>query len=476
MNKNQQKEKTSKSSALSNLLIILLIAIIMVTSSIGIFAWAKYTSATDGNATAQVAKWSFKVVDGVPETSDVIEFAVTRTDGYEHVEEGKLAPGTFGEFQIGIDATGTETVLTYTIEAELTNKPTNLKLYADSAKQNEIKVVNDRIIIEEYLSLEQVKEVQTKTIYWEWPYETGDLASEIVSNDVKDTIDAGKTMTMAITVTGTEVLEEPQASLASQITAANYGDSVNYSVTVKDGVQVAEGTEGATTLDDWKIFYNDGSNVYMIYGDYMPNAAVNTEKTGMTVDGTYRAYWVSNSLDNPEVAVDYLIDTDNWSQLITSELALKGANATGGATVDMWVNSWNEKGYTKLYTSLDDTGYFVGTNENPTRETSITYNITAVATSIGVKNIDEFGAEDNLYCPHREIVSDPGIPCVGYWLASPAGDIRTDCVSDVLTVNYDGTLGTQYENPCVGLRGVICIPSNIVGAQDENGAWNIIVD
>ena len=224
MNKNQQKEKTSKSSAWSNLLIILLIAIIMVISSIGIFAWAKYTSAIDGTATAQVAKWSFKVVDGVPETSDVIEFAVTRTDGYKHVEEGKLAPGTFGEFQIGIDATGTETVLTYTIEAELTNKPTNLKLYADSAKQNEIKVVNDRIIIEEYLSLEQVKEVQTKTIYWEWPYETGDLDSEIVSNDAKDTIDAGKTMTMVITVTGTEVLEEPQY-LADVVSV---GDYVNY--------------------------------------------------------------------------------------------------------------------------------------------------------------------------------------------------------------------------------------------------------
>ena len=474
MNKNQQKEKTSKSSALSNLLIILLIAIIMVTSSIGIFAWAKYTSATDGNATAQVAKWSFKVVDGVPETSDVIEFAVTRTDGYEHVEEGKLAPGTFGEFQIGIDATGTETVLTYTIEAELTTKPTNLKLYADSAKQNEIKVVNDRIIIEEYLSLEQVKEVQTKTIYWEWPYETGDLASEIVSNDAKDTIDAGKTMTMVITVTGTEVLEEPQY-LVKQITAANYGDAVNYSVTVKNGVQVAEGTEGATTLDNWKVFYNDGSNVYVIYGDYMPNAAVNIEKTGMMVNGTYRAGWVYNNLTVPrnEAAVATLTNTENWEQLVTQELIQEGVTATGGVTLNTWVNSWNEKGYTKLYTSRDDTGYFIGTTENPTKETSITYDgNTGAATCLEGDKIDEIGGSDKLYFPRAEILMDPNTPCLGYWLATPAWGSASDSIQNV---SNEGA-GTHWGNPCVGLRGVICIPSNIVGAQDENGAWNIIVD
>lgn len=135
MNTNQQREKTSKKSAWSNLLIIFLIAVIMVTSSIGIFAWAKYQTAINGSATAQVAKWSFKLVDGITETSDVIDFAFTRTDGYEHVEEGKLAPGTFGEFEIGIDARGTETILEYVIDVELENKPTNLKLYSDSAKK-----------------------------------------------------------------------------------------------------------------------------------------------------------------------------------------------------------------------------------------------------------------------------------------------------------------------------------------------------
>ena len=115
---NQQKQIKSKSSVGSTLLIIFLIVVIMVTSSIGLYAWAKYTSSISGNATAQVAKWSFKLVDGVTETSDVIEFAFTRTDGYEHVAEGRLAPGTFGKFEIGIDAKGTETLLEYIIDVE----------------------------------------------------------------------------------------------------------------------------------------------------------------------------------------------------------------------------------------------------------------------------------------------------------------------------------------------------------------------
>ena len=75
---NQQKQIKSKSSVGNTLLVIFLIAVIMVSSSIGLYAWAKYTSSINGTATAQVAKWSFKLVDGVTETSDVIEFAFTR--------------------------------------------------------------------------------------------------------------------------------------------------------------------------------------------------------------------------------------------------------------------------------------------------------------------------------------------------------------------------------------------------------------
>ena len=199
MTNKTQKEKTNNTAIMYNFVIVLLILIITISSCIGIFAWAKYTSATDGTATAPVAKWRFKLVDGVTETTDEIEFAFTRTDGYGKVAEGLLAPGTYGEFQIGIDARGTETILEYIIDVELENEPTYLKFYRDAEKTQEISVVDNKLTIEGYMSLEDVKEIRTETIYWNWPYENGD--------DQQDTRDSGKLATMKVSVTGYEVLE-----------------------------------------------------------------------------------------------------------------------------------------------------------------------------------------------------------------------------------------------------------------------------
>lgn len=164
---NTQKQTKNKTSIAYNIIIVLLILIIATLSCIGIFAWAKYASSINGTATAQVAKWSFKLVDGVTETTDVIDFAITRTDGYGKVVEEKLAPGTFGKFEIGIDARGTETILEYIIDVELENKPTYLKFYKDEAKTNEIELTDNKLTIKGFMSLDDVKEIRTETIYWD---------------------------------------------------------------------------------------------------------------------------------------------------------------------------------------------------------------------------------------------------------------------------------------------------------------------
>lgn len=50
--------------------------------------------------------------------------------------------------------------------------------------------------------LEEVETIQTKTIYWKWPYQTGDSDASKKANDKIDTADSKKSVTMAITVTG----------------------------------------------------------------------------------------------------------------------------------------------------------------------------------------------------------------------------------------------------------------------------------
>ena len=191
-----------------NIIIVTLIILLCATVAIDLIATAKYQTTVGGTATASVAKWSFKVLDGIEETTDVIDFAITRTDSNTNVPNNKLAPGTHGQFEIGIDASGTETMLKYTIDVTLENAPRNIKFYSDSEKTQELTIDNNVFTEIGYMTIDEVDEIKTETIYWDWPYETGENETEIGTNDIEDTEDAGKEVTMQISVTGTQVYEE----------------------------------------------------------------------------------------------------------------------------------------------------------------------------------------------------------------------------------------------------------------------------
>lgn len=82
--------------------------------------------------------------------------------------------------------------LTYSINISFTNRPQNLKFYLDEDMQNELYISNEKLMVKDFLSLEAVNQLQTKTIYWKWPYQTGETAEEIKKNDLIDTESAGK--------------------------------------------------------------------------------------------------------------------------------------------------------------------------------------------------------------------------------------------------------------------------------------------
>ena len=324
---NQQKQIKSKSSVGSTLLIIFLIAVIMVSSSIGLYAWAKYTSSINGTATAQVAKWSFKLVDGVTETSDVIEFAFTRTDGYEHVAEGRLAPGTFGEFEIGIDARGTETILEYIIDVELENKPTYLKFYKDEDKTKEITVANNKFSVKGFMSLEDMEEIRTETIYWDWPYENGD--------DVTDTNDAGKLVTMQVSVTGYEVLEKSTTEdeeTGIKLGTLNLGDYVDAGTMLLDDVTgvVMEKYEGNKQAE-WRVAKKEGDTVTLILSDYLPNRHLSSISGIRLNSNGYTVGWPD--LADAYEAVAHLTNSANWKSLLTGS-KIEAGTIVGGLTYE----------------------------------------------------------------------------------------------------------------------------------------------
>lgn len=397
---NTQKQIKNKTSIVYNIIIVLLILTIAVSSFIGIFAWAKYTSSIKGTTTAQVAKWSFKLVDGITETTDVIDFAITRTDGYGKVAEGRLAPGTFGKFEMGIDARGTETILEYSINIELQNKPTYLKLYLDEAKTKEISVEDNKFQVKGFMSLEDVKEIRTETIYWDWPYENGD--------DVTDTSDSGKTVTMKISVTGYEVLEEPTVESGIKLGTLNIGDYVDAGTMLLDDVTgvVMEKYEGNKQAE-WRVAKKEGDTVTLILSDYLPNRHLSSI-SGIRGDSNgYTVGW--SDLANANEAVEHLTNSANWKSLLTGS-KIEGETIIGGLT-----------------------------------EEDIT---------------DEFKGVTNMFTPHTNSWNSVR----GYWLASSYGN------EYVRRVGYNGEMYNTFFDYIyqIGIRPVVILKSDIF-LENVNG-------
>lgn len=172
---------TKKKRALG---ILLTIALVLLVFSTG-YTFAKYYTEIEGGGIGSIAKWSF-IANNSEDTMQKI--SLVDTANQVSLVEGKIAPGTSGNFDIVIDATGSEVGVDYEVRvAEENNMPTNL-IY---------KVVVDGQTSENYTSLKELAEKElkgnidtlngenTKTIkvIWEWPYETKDVSGNIVGDE-----------------------------------------------------------------------------------------------------------------------------------------------------------------------------------------------------------------------------------------------------------------------------------------------------
>ena len=228
MDKKEKQKSTTKQTATKtrNKPVIILLALLLITAiAFSMYAYAKYKTTLTGNGTAQVAKWSFKV-NGQTQTIPDIDLATTMKEN-NNVVEGKLAPGTEGSFDLNLDATGSEVAIDYNIKLIVTEKPTNLRFYTDSSYTKEIASTDGVMNVSGVMSLEEIKTIQTKTIYWKWAYQTGTATNDIVANDKIDTADSKKSVTMTITVTGTQ--RNPSQGEVTAIDELQVGDVINYS-------------------------------------------------------------------------------------------------------------------------------------------------------------------------------------------------------------------------------------------------------
>lgn len=295
---------------------------------------------------------------------------------------------------------------------------------------------------------------------------------KLITEEERKTIDATGKVTI-----GSRTIIFREKTLVEEIASSNYGDYINYNVDLND--------DGDIT-NDWRIFYDDGKNIFIIAADYLRNTKLPSTADIKAYSGqTYSAYWpsksnltkvgsssisetvankymlswrnaYSESINDNIKAVADLLDTETWSDFA---VGVSGAEAIGTPTLEMFMASWNAKGYPTLYCNNSTSkGYYVGKSDKP-EGTSVTIAITG-------------NRDDSLYFPHTDYFED----CYGYWLASPSAYTSTDlaaiiCFHEIDKNSYNNNY--YYSVRGASVRPVVCLPSGIKGSQDADGIWTV---
>ncbi len=225
--------------------------------------------------------------------------------------------------------------------------------------------------------------------------------------------------------------------------------------------------------DDWKIFYSDGTHIFLITGDYVDLTVADRldSNTGMTTTSSknnvawgnvngfqepnpavlsrFKANgFTLNSSNNKSIFASTMLNTSNWVKYLDNESGSgKAEYAIGGSTIEMWMDSWNN-----LYGDIDgmlycnntnDSGYYLGTSSELTQDY-------IVANAISVRK----GYSNKLYYPHTSISNSTW----SYWLSSPTSGNK----APMINVTYNGSIGENGDTyGYTGLRPVVSLNTGI---------------
>ena len=463
MNNQTTKVKSKNKGAVVVLALALIVAIIL-----SMYAYSKYTSTLTGNGTSTVAKWSFKV-NGQTQTIPNIELGETM-DAHNNVVTPKLAPGTSGHFDLILDGSGSEVAIDYNIKLAITQKPTNLKFYLDDKYQTPISETDGTLNIAGSIALEDVNTPLTKTIYWQWPYETGKTSNEIDKNDETDTKDSEKNVTMTITVTGTQ--RDPKSGAPEQevktqrlADVVSVGDKVNYDAS--SGETKTYTTEESLTGSSTTVTFNSS--------DAMKWKVMSVDKTTGIVELMAK---------NPTVNKVELYGKAGYKNAVTvldkvGDVYGHGKGATGGRSITV-----EDVNKLENYTPEDDTttsrtytrGTFInddGTETVASAKNPVTLRYTASTQSKSTNKVYYYSTKN--------------FKNSSFWLASPCFSLASSFYCDfrvhsVSSGDVDckglfisgGDIETGNDEPVVP---VVSLKSNIqTSGKTESGEWNLVVE
>lgn len=189
-------------------LVVLVLFLAIVTAVIISGTFAKYTDSKSGTGTATVAKWAVALKADEQTFSEGYEF--TLADTYTNVAAERIAPGTSGDFNVAINAAGSEVAVDYVLEIKVKDAstvPTNMKFYKTvDGEKVAFTFADGAYKIEDTIALADVGTEVTLPISWEWPYET-----DAGAGDADDTANGVNPTTMEFEITLTATQANPNA-------------------------------------------------------------------------------------------------------------------------------------------------------------------------------------------------------------------------------------------------------------------------
>ncbi len=190
-----KKEKNKK------IIKILCAVLLLMTLGMTGYTYAKYVTQEKGNGSADIATWSFRIEKD--ENEDVKTIRLADTSNKETLLNGKIAPGTSGQFYLKINAVGSEVAVDYKVTfGNEKNKPDNIIFKYDGKTYSSLSEID---AIQGTMGLTDYKGQLIK-VEWEWPYETGSAVNGIASGDKVDTQNGQDNLdyTFDVIATGTQ--------------------------------------------------------------------------------------------------------------------------------------------------------------------------------------------------------------------------------------------------------------------------------
>lgn len=275
--------------------------------------------------------------------------------------------------------------------------------------------------------------------------------------------------------------DDPNIITAQKLTTDNYGGYVtNYTPT--NGVN-SSGIQ-------WRIFYSDSSNIYLISDTYVGRSYIPNGRNGVSIDyGTHTKSFGMSSIINDTTSEN---NYQGWEDLKNSPIAQK------------WLSKYALSGYTSTHGNMKATAYLLDANQwsgfkdstgyakyaigSPTIELfAASYNQTHASKGIDVIVSDEYGYKlkwsTSTDYSHQVSLLDTSeslyISYVGttngLFMASPSAKDDSYIGKQMNALTNSGYLQyNAYEFLQNGVRPIICLESNVKLEKQADGTYLIV--